>query len=146
MGFISFGAILETYGKRKVVNKTSKEVIDFFQPIFTSKIHKVIHINPGIDNTNDVFQIATNTGNYILKVLKDIYPNGSVFWRALSDLFEANHEATYGSLQNLSDYLNKLGVIKVPKIFKTEASFQNPIQRPYVILEMMQGRPIPHES
>lgn len=128
------------------MNIPTKELIDIFQSAITSKIQKVTHVNLGIDNTNDVFQINTNTGNYIVKVLKDIYPNLSVFWRGISDLFEVSHEATYHNLQNLAEYLNKLGVVKVPKIIKTEASFHNPIKKPYVILEMMQGRPIPHES
>lgn len=128
------------------MNKTSRELINYFQPIFTSKIHKVTHLNPEYDNTNDVFLIHTDTGDYILKMLKDVYSNCSVFWRGISDLFQANHEASYPNLENISEYLNKLGVIKVPKIIKTETSFQNPIQKPYVILELMQGRPIPHES
>ncbi len=128
------------------MKRTAKDMIDFFQPIFTSKISKVTVIDPGRDSTNDVFLIETNTGPYILKVLKDIYPNCSVFWRGLNYLFNANHEVTYHNIQNLSDYLNKLGVVKVPKVIKAVGSFQNPIQRPYVILEKMQGRPIPHES
>lgn len=128
------------------MHKSTKEWIDYFQPIFTSKIFKVTPINPGYGNTNDVYLMNTNTGNYILKVLKDIYPNSSVFWRGLNNLFEANHEATYQNLDNLSDYLKKLTVVSVPKIIKTEASFHNPIQKPYMIVEMMQGIPIPHES
>ena len=128
------------------MSKTSRELIDFFQPIFTSKTHKVTTINPGYDSTNDVFLISTNTGEYILKVLKDVYSNCSVFWRGISDLFKANHEASFPNLQNLSEYLNKFEVVKVPKVIKSDASFQNPIQRPYMILEKMQGSPIPHEN
>src|SRR5690242_10145088 len=116
------------------MRKTTKEMIDFFQAIFTSKIHNVTAINPGIDSTNDVFLIDTNSGPYILKVLKDIYSNCSVFWRGMSYLFDARYEVTYRNLRNLSDYLNKLEVIKVPKIIKTEASFQNPIHKPYMII------------
>lgn len=128
------------------MTKSSRELIDAFQPIFTSKIQKVTYISPGRDSTNDVFLVNTGNGNFILKILKDVYSNCSVFWRGMSDLFEANHEATFHNLKNLSEYLNKLGVVKVPKIIKTEASFQNPIQKPYMILEFMQGKPIPHES
>lgn len=128
------------------MKKTAKEMIDFFQPVFISKILDVKAINAGFDNTNDVFLVDTNKGPYILKVLKEIYSNSSVFWRGLSDLFDASHEVTYHCLPNLSEYLNGLGVVKVPKIISADASFHNPIQKPYMILEMMQGRPIPHAS
>lgn len=128
------------------MKKSLRESIEYFQPIFTSKITKVTHINPEIDSTNDVYLIDTNTGQYIIKALKDLYSNCSVFWKGINFLFNADHNVTYHCIQDLSNYLNALGVIKVPKIIKAEASFQNPIQRPYMILEMMRGKPIPHNS
>lgn len=128
------------------MNKSAKELLEFFQPVFTSKISKVTYINPEGDNTNDVYLVDTNTGQFIIKVLKDLYSNSSVFWKGLNYLFNANHEATYRNIKTLSEFLNSLEVIKVPKIIKVEASYQNPIQKPYLILEMMPGRPIPHNS
>lgn len=118
--------------------------ISDLQPLFPSKCLSVKSLNPGYDSTNDVYAVETEKGHFVIKILRDT--NNNVFWRGLHLLFEATHLASIHNQPNLSDFLNKLNSIPVPKVIKAEASSKNPIHRPYVIFEKMSGIPIPHDS
>jgi len=125
------------------MSKLSKENL---QPLFASKVLELKSLTPGYDNTNDVYFVRTDEGQYVIKILKDTSENRSVFWRGLHLVFGTTYEASINNQKGLSEYLNKLNVIPVPRILKAESSLDNPIQKPYVIMEWMRGIPVLNES
>lgn len=115
------------------------------QLIFDAKILNARKINPGHDSTNDVFVVQTEKGKYVVKLVKDSHMHG-VFWKGLHLLFGASHESSIKNQVTLSKHINQFGLIPAPKVYRAESDANNPIKKPYVILEMMPGNPIPSES
>jgi hypothetical protein len=117
------------------------KIIEKLQLIFDAKVTAARKIDPGHDSTNDVFAVQTVKGKYIVKILKDTHMHG-VFWKGLNILFNASHTVSIKHQDNLSKHINQLGLIPAPKVYKAVSDLNNPLKKPYVILEMMPGNPI----
>ena len=116
------------------------EVVEILQPLFQEKILKANLLITGYDNTNHVYSVTTEKNVVIFKVLKDLDADKStVFWKGLNLLFGATFEDSIKSQKNISEYLNHLNVIPVPKLLKADYTSDNPLHKPYVILERMEG-------
>ncbi|MBS0287550.1 MAG: phosphotransferase [Proteobacteria bacterium] len=121
------------------------KIIEKLQLIFDAKLLRAHKIDPGHDSTNEIFAVQTEQGKYIVKVIKDSHMHG-VFWKGLHLLFGASHEVSIKNQDILSKHINQFGLIPAPKVYKAEKDANNPLKKPYVILEMMPGNPITSES
>lgn len=124
------------------MKKTIKENL---QAIFEEKLLSAEVIHPSHDSTNDIFLVKTERNQYIVKVLKDTHQQ-SVFWQGLKHLFGATHQISIKNQDKLSQHINQFKIISVPKVYKASSDSNNPLKRPYVVLQVMPGNPIPAES
>ena len=113
------------------------QINEYLQPLFDYKVLRVTHINPGYDNTNDVYIVVTEKEQFVVKILKDTNVNSSTFWKGLNYLFSATFIDSIKNQKNLSEYLDYFGLIPVPKVLKADWTSLNPLNKPYVILEKM---------
>lgn len=114
---------------------TSKEDI---KKLFHSS--NVQALSPEHDSTNFVFSVSSDEGSCIVKVPKCLDDDlSNTFWHGLNSLFGLNHQGSIKNLKFVSEFINKFGTIQVPKVLKADATSDNAIERPFVILEKMQG-------
>ena len=113
------------------------------QFIFDEPILNATKMTPGHDNTNDVYAVQTNKGRYILKIVKDPLMNAT-FWKGLNLLFGTTHEVAIEHQQALAEHLNRF--IAVPQVIKFQSDQNNPLHKPYIVMEMMPGNPVTKES
>ncbi len=123
-----------------------KDFSQKLQALFETKLSYVEELKTEYDNTNQIFVITTNNRDYILKIVKDDDVTKSIFWRGLNLLFGADFQNSISNQQRLSQYLNQSKIIAVPAVIKADPTKNNPLNRPYVILEKMPGDPIPPQS
>lgn len=120
-------------------------VLKKLQSIFKETLLSAHPLHPGHESTNDVYLVKTANSQYIVKVVKE--PNKqSSFWRGLNLLFGVTHENSIRNQEKLSEHINQFGIIPTPKIYKADGGVNNPLKRPYVILEVLPGHPIPSDG
>ena len=116
------------------------------QKVFAERVLRVERIDPGYRSTNDVWVVRTENGPRILKISRHSQEKSeSTFWPGLRTLFGCRPLKEIADQASLSVYLNDHGEIPVPRILKHEPS-NEPLGRPYVIVEKMPGVPIPYNS
>ncbi len=113
------------------------------QFIFDETILNATKMTPGHDNTNDVYAVQTKNGRYIVKIVKDPLMNGT-FWKGLNLLFGTTHEIAIEHQQALAEHLNRF--IPVPAVVKFQSDSNNPLNKPYIVMEMLPGNPVTKES
>ncbi len=121
------------------------KLIERLQLIFDTKLIEARKIVPGHDSTNEIYAVKTAKGKYIVKVVKDVDMHGA-FWKGLHMLFGATHEVSINNQDNLSNHINQFGLIPAPKVYRSESDLNNPLKKPYIVLEMMPGNPILGDS
>lgn len=109
-------------------------------------VTRIDHLNPGMDNTNDIYYFYTQKSAYILKITKDMHTNRTPFWEGLHLLFGKTVEDAIDSQHDISTFIKELNLIRTPQIFKSDPRTDNPFGAPYVIMEKMTGEPVPPDS
>ncbi len=122
-----------------------QEMIQKLQFIFEDPIVNVRKMEPGHDSTNDVYAVLTQRGRFIVKIVKDPSMKG-LFWKGLHLLFGTTHEISIKHQQGLSEHLNRFNGIPVPKVIKAQWDPNNPLNKPYIVMEVMPGNPVAQES
>jgi fructosamine-3-kinase len=110
--------------------------------LFISDDIRVIHINPASYHTNEVFEVSSKEGSYIVKVPKSLNDPHNTFWKGVEQLFSLNLIESIKNQESISQHLKQHGAIDVPGIIKADASHGNPLGKPYVVLEKMHGEQI----
>lgn len=104
-------------------------------------------IDAGYDNTNEIYHVVTNTKvEYVIKIQKNTNIHRTQFWKGLNLLFNKTIRDSVQSQKKLSEFLNQLGVIRVPKIIQADPTSHNAINKPYVIMEKLEGISVLPES
>jgi Ser/Thr protein kinase RdoA (MazF antagonist) len=120
--------------------------VDLIQKVFTERVLSVEYIDPGYPNSNYVWMVETEDGPRVLKVSGDTHKKSEhTFWPGLRTLFGCQPLAEIAEQASLSVHLNDHGEIPVPRILKHELS-NEPLGRPYIIVEKMSGTPSPYNS
>ena len=114
--------------------------------LFHSNHIEVKRLLPGYDNTNFVFDVVSDEGCCIVKVAKCIDNPNNTFWQGLSLLFNLSHGISIRHQQTTANYINQHGTIEVPRVLKADATSNNVLEAPFVILEKIAGEPIPQAS
>jgi len=119
---------------------------DKIKQLFVSNHVQVETISLDYENTNDIFEVSTDEGCCIVKVPKVISDPHNAFWTGLENLFGLNALESIKNQASVSEHVEQYGAIDVPRVFKTDATSDNPIGKPYVMLEKMHGEPVPKDS
>ena len=119
---------------------------DLIQEAFDSQVLSAQRVDPGYPNTNDVWLVQTESGWQVLKVSgHPPHEDHGGFWLGLRTLFGCQPYNELVHQSSLSDYLNGLGEIPVPRVLKCVQSDQ-PFGHPYLICERMPGLPVSYGS
>lgn len=125
----------------------SKDVLQalFDRPF--EKLETVEVLEPGYDNTNLVYRVTTTLkAEYIIKIQRDPDMNRTQFWKGLNLLFHKTIRDSIHSQKALSEFLNQLHVIPVPGVIKADPTNDNPVGKPYVIMNKIEGVSVRPES
>lgn len=123
------------------------ELQDNIKRLFKSTNIQVERLNPEVDNTNYVFEAYTDNESCIIRIPKSVEAlSTSIFWQGLEKLFGLNIIESIKNQSQVSDYLRQYGTIPVPSVFEFNSTNDNPIGIPYVMMETMDGEPIPRDS
>jgi Ser/Thr protein kinase RdoA (MazF antagonist) len=114
--------------------------------LFAAEDIAVTPIDPGRENTNDIFEVESKEGSCIIKIPKVIRDPHNTFWSGLKQLFGLNIIVSINSQKLLSKYIRHYGIITVPRVLQADGSNNNVLGRPFVILEKMYGEPIIHNG
>lgn len=114
--------------------------------LFDAQNIKVKHLNPGYSSTNDVYEVSSDDGACIIKVAKSHSDAPNTFWQGLFSLFGLTQEISIQNQEAVVNFINQHGTILAPKIVKAEPISQNALEKPFVILEKMQGDSPSHDS
>jgi len=106
--------------------------------IFEEPVRSTKRLGGG--NTNDVWHVKTNQGEYIVKIPRISPHLKESFWYGLNSLFGLDVYRDMKHHRDLTEYISNYSSITVPRVIRVDSS-ENLYPRPYIINEYIPGKP-----
>ena len=90
---------------------------------------------------NDVWQVRTVQGEYVVKVIREPPSPDRPFWDGLQFLFGMNVFSHIEQRREMGDFIRKHTFLKVPDVHRIDTS-RKLIDAPYVVIDRMPGDPL----
>jgi aminoglycoside phosphotransferase (APT) family kinase protein len=111
-----------------------------WKKIFPGKeICEVVNIEGG--NANDIWQVETDDGCYIIKITRTTPDHQQSFWYGLYTTFGLDLRAALPYRKELVEFINQHSQLQIPKVMHVDTSRQL-ISKPYIITEYLRGEPV----
>jgi hypothetical protein len=112
-----------------------------WERIFSEPVVEACWVDAGYDNANDVWQVRTTKGAFVVKVGRlHTHRREDPFWHGLQTLFGLEVQDDIRRLKLLSKMINRYSHLAIPAV-RTIDNTCSAIDRPYVIVERLQGAP-----
>lgn len=107
--------------------------------VFPEKVLSARQINVGYENANEIWDVRTERGPYIVKIPRAVAGRPRhPFWYGLFKLFGLHVYVDIESLKPLADFIHAHTPLRVPYVRRVDTSGEK-IARPYTIVERVRG-------
>lgn len=107
--------------------------------VFPEKVLSARQINVGYENANEIWDVRTERGPYIVKIPRAVAGRPKhPFWYGLFRLFGLHVYVDIESLKPLADFIHANTPLRVPYVRRVDTSGEK-IAKPYTIVERVRG-------